>query len=64
MLQQVLELLEVGGHGVPDPWYGDSPKQAARATELELDCVREPGSLWDGVQGIGEMGGERPELAS
>jgi len=29
-LQQFLELLEVGGHGVPDPWHGDSPQQAAR----------------------------------
>jgi hypothetical protein len=62
-LQQLLELPEVGGHGVPDTWHGDSPKQAARTTELELDRVRDPGSLWKGVQGIGEAGGERPELA-
>jgi hypothetical protein len=26
VLQQFLELLEVGGHGVPDPWHGDAPK--------------------------------------
>jgi hypothetical protein len=63
-LQQFLELLEVGGHGVPDTWHGDSPEQAARATELELHRVGDPGSLWDGVQGIGKARGERPELAS
>jgi hypothetical protein len=62
--QHFLELPEVGGHGVPNPWHGDSPEQAARATELELDRVREPGSLGDGVQGIGEMGGERPDCGS
>jgi hypothetical protein len=26
LLQQFLELLEVGGDGVPDTWHGDSPK--------------------------------------
>ena len=62
LLQQFLELSEVGGHGVP-PVARRSPKQAARATELELDRVRDPGSLWIGVQGIGEARGERPELA-
>ena len=34
LLQQFLELLEVGGHGVPDPGHGDSLKQAARAAEF------------------------------
>jgi hypothetical protein len=63
-LQQFLELPEVGGHGVPDTWHGDSPEQAPRATELELHRIRDPGSLWDGVQGIGEAGRERSELAS
>ena len=29
-LQQFLKLPEVGGHGLPDPWHGDAPKQAAR----------------------------------
>ena len=62
-LQQFLELLEVVGHGVPDTWHGDSPEQAARAAEFKLDRVRDPGSLWNGVQGVGEARGERPELA-
>jgi hypothetical protein len=60
--QQFLELAEVGGHGVPDPWHGDSPEQAARTTEFELDRVREAGSLWYGVQGVGQARGEWPEL--
>jgi hypothetical protein len=38
-LQQFLELVEVGGHGVPDTWHGDSSKQAARTTELELVII-------------------------
>ena len=33
--QQFLELLKVGGDGVPDPWHGDSPEQAARTEELD-----------------------------
>jgi hypothetical protein len=53
-LQQFLELPEVGGHGGPDTGHGDSPQQTARAAELQLDRVREPGSLWYGVQGVGE----------
>jgi hypothetical protein len=33
-VQQLLELPEVGGHGVPDTWHGDSPEQTARAAEF------------------------------
>ena len=33
-VQQFLELLEIGGHGVPDTWHGDSPEQAARTAEF------------------------------
>jgi hypothetical protein len=54
LLQQFLELLEVGGQGVPDTWHGDSPEQEARAAEFELDRVRDSGSLGDSVQGVGE----------
>ena len=63
LLQQSLELLEVGGHGVPDTWHGDSPEQTARAAEFQLHGVRDPGSLCNGVQDIGEAGWEWPELA-
>jgi hypothetical protein len=59
-LQQFLELAEVGGHGVPDTWHGDSPKQAARTAEFQLDRVRDPSSLWNGVRGIGEAWGNGP----
>jgi hypothetical protein len=45
LLQRFLELPEVAGHGVPDTWHGDSPKQTARATEFQLHRVRDPGSL-------------------
>jgi hypothetical protein len=31
-VQQLLELAEVGAHGVPDTWHGDAPKQAARTS--------------------------------
>ena len=62
-IQQLLELSEVGGHGVPDTWHGDAPEHAARTAELQLHRVRDPGALWKGVQGIGEAGWERPELA-
>jgi hypothetical protein len=63
-LQQFFELPEVGGHGVPDTWHGDTPEQAARTAELELHRVGDPGSLWDGVQGIQQARPEGPKLAS
>jgi hypothetical protein len=62
-LQQFLELLEVVGHGVPDTWHGDSPEQAARAAEFELDRVRDADSLWDGVQDI-SVGGRPTDPTS
>jgi hypothetical protein len=41
-VQQLLELTEVGGHGVPDTWHGDSPEQTARATRASAKC----GLVW------------------
>jgi len=33
-VQQLLELPEVGGYGVPDTWHGDPREQSARAAEF------------------------------
>src|SRR4029453_13148267 len=60
----VLELPEVGGHGLSDTWHGDAAEQAARTAELNLHRVGDPRSLWAGVRGIEEAGREGPELAS
>jgi hypothetical protein len=33
-VQQFLELLQVGGDGVPDTWHGDAPEQTAWPAEF------------------------------
>jgi hypothetical protein len=42
---------------------GDASQEAARASELELHRIPHTGSLRRGIQGVGEAGRERPELA-
>jgi hypothetical protein len=63
-LQQFFELPKVRSHDLSDTGHGHALEQAARTAELELHRVRDPGSLWDGVQGIDQTGREGPELAS
>ena len=57
LLQQFLELAEVGGLGVPDTWHGDSSKQPARPAEFQLHRVGDPGSLWEPRPGHRPNGG-------
>jgi hypothetical protein len=40
LLQQFLELLEVGGHGVPDTWHGDwSSRRPGRRSSSSTELV-------------------------